>query len=52
MKQKIVENIYEPEKSRKSNIVNFSSHTGLFQYSRDTPPLMLNSRFKTGAHTF
>ena len=51
MKQKIVEKIYEqPEKSRKSNIVKFSINTGLFRYSKDTPPLMPNSRFKTGAH--
>ena len=51
MKQKIVEKIYEQsEKSRKTNMVKVSSHTSLFKYSRDTPPPMLNARFKTGAH--
>ena len=49
MKQKIVEKIYEPEKSRKANMVEVSGHTGLFQYGRDAPPLTLNSRFEPGA---
>jgi len=50
MKQKIVKKISEqPEKSRDANMVEVSSDTGLFQYSRDAPLVMLNSKFETGA---